>query len=203
MKRINLIFVMALLLVGCEKDIYETLEFGVKLSNDNSYIEGEEVTFYFSGNADYVLFYTGEEGSRYENEDGTTGKPLDIKSLADDLDSYSYTYASAGEYRVTFVATAANVYGSSREIKSFDITITEKAIEPQPDPDPDSTAGGTLGDLTGSNDDIFADSDSSSQGSLGDLTGSNDDIFPDVKVEPTTDSSLDDLTGSNSDIFAK
>ncbi len=52
-------------------------------------------------------------------------KPLDIKSIKDDIDSYSVTYDTPGEYTATFIATSANIYGSSQEVKSVTFTVTE------------------------------------------------------------------------------
>ncbi len=211
MKMINLIALTALLLVGCDKsdDIYEEIVFGVTLSGSNSYYVGEEVTFEFSGNAGYIIFYTGEDGACYENEDGSIGTSLDIKSLTTDLESYSYTYSQVGHYTATFLATSASIYGSSQKAKSVSFEITELPTDPD-DPDDTTTGSGSLEDAEGSNDDSFPevtpndpDDTTTGSGSLEEIGGSNDDIFPEVTPDPTHDSSLSDITGSNTDIFTE
>ncbi len=74
--------------------------------------------------------------------------PLDIKSLATDLTSYSYTYDECGEYTATFIARSANIYGASEMVKSVTFTI-----EPNPNRDPEGD--GSLGDLDDSMTEIF------------------------------------------------
>ena len=57
-------------LSSCDADEVDCVDFGVTLSNDIQEIfAGEPVTFDFSGNPDYIVFYSGEDGSKYANKD--------------------------------------------------------------------------------------------------------------------------------------
>ncbi|MFR9591730.1 MAG: DUF5017 domain-containing protein [Rikenellaceae bacterium] len=140
MKTVKYIWILLLLinLASCQKDkgIYESIEFGVSLDGSNSYIEGELLTFNFSGNADYIVFYSGEAGAIYNDPSGATG--VSIKTLVDDVESYSYTYQNAGEYTASFVATSANIYGSSQVVRQVTFTVDEKET-PKPDTSVDTT----------------------------------------------------------------
>ncbi len=77
-----------------------------------------------ANNLDYCLDYYVVSEPRKLNSISPDA-PLDIKTLTDDVTSYSLVYDEPGEYTATFVATSANVYGSSQEIKSVTFTIVE------------------------------------------------------------------------------
>lgn len=148
MKRIaifSLLLPALFALVGCEQDIYDPIEFEVTLDANNSYEWGDPVKFNFSGNADYIVLYTGEQGSQYANRwsSGGDDRPVDVKSLSYDVASYSYTYTTEGSYTATFIATSANIYDSSEAIRSVTFTITANRgtqIDPSID---DVTHGGS------------------------------------------------------------
>ena len=57
-------------LSSCDADGVDSVDFGVTLSNDAQEIfVGDPVIFDFSGNPDYIIFYSGEDGSKYANKD--------------------------------------------------------------------------------------------------------------------------------------
>lgn len=57
-------------LSSCDADGVDSVDFGVTLSNDAQEIfVGDPVIFDFSGNLDYIIFYSGEDGSKYANKD--------------------------------------------------------------------------------------------------------------------------------------
>lgn len=65
---------------ACDNDIYEPIEFNVSLSADNTFVAGEPVNFDISGNANYVLLYTGELGAEYQYADRTVVDTDQIES---------------------------------------------------------------------------------------------------------------------------
>lgn len=87
MKKIN-IYVW-LLLVGnlfasCDADSVDGIDFDVNLRNEQQEIYvGDEVTFDFAGNPDYIVFYSGEEGCKYANRNRLN---VEVESM-----SLSYT----------------------------------------------------------------------------------------------------------------
>lgn len=50
---------------------------------------------------------------------------IQLKSYAEKLDSFTYTYTTPGEYTITFVGKNTTIYGSEESIKEFTITVTE------------------------------------------------------------------------------
>lgn len=74
MKTKNSIYVWLLLVGGllasCDADSVDKIDFDVNLRNGQQEIfVGDEVTFDFGGNPDYIVFYSGEEGHKYANKD--------------------------------------------------------------------------------------------------------------------------------------
>lgn len=67
------------LLSSCNK-ISEDVSFGVMLSPDNTYLAGDEVTFLFDGNPDYIILWSGDLGHEYKYRDRTEYAPDDIES---------------------------------------------------------------------------------------------------------------------------
>lgn len=65
------------LLTACNKLEVEPVAFNVTVEN-NTYNLGDTVTFNFTGNPDYLVFYSGEIGSKYEfiNRKAEIGEPL-------------------------------------------------------------------------------------------------------------------------------
>lgn len=66
---------LALAVAGssCDHDeIYEPLDFAVRLAPTNTYRVGEPVVFNFEGNADYITFWSGDVGHEYRYRDRTT-----------------------------------------------------------------------------------------------------------------------------------
>lgn len=55
---------------GCKVDDVDEIDFSVSVRNDmNEIYVGDEVVFDFAGRADYVTFFSGENGSNYDNRD--------------------------------------------------------------------------------------------------------------------------------------
>lgn len=81
MKKYSILLLALAALTACEHpSIYEPIEFQVLLSPENTYRVGDPVTFEFTGNPDYILFYSGETGHEYQYRNRTSVDPNDIES---------------------------------------------------------------------------------------------------------------------------
>lgn len=70
----------AFALTGCDPDAVDDVDFGVSVADCQNMVHaGKEVTFQFSGNPDYIAFYSGEEGNNYANKDRTE---VELRSLS-------------------------------------------------------------------------------------------------------------------------
>lgn len=85
-KSIRYIFTTCALLMGlnaCQQQkIILPVDFNVTLDGDNVYRVGEVVRFRFSGDADYITFYSGEKGHEFVNRDRTSIPIEQIKNLS-------------------------------------------------------------------------------------------------------------------------
>ena len=102
-KNLIITFITALLLclTSCG-EVLEDVSFGVTPDSGNVYEAGKEVYFNFSGNPDYITFYSGEAGHKYEyagkiDGEGTANYGIPVKAMNASADNYSYIYETAGE----------------------------------------------------------------------------------------------------------
>lgn len=66
--------------VSCEhNDVYEEVDFSVRLAAGNTYRAGEPVVFEFGGNADFITVWNGDTGHEYRYRDRTTVDLEDIE----------------------------------------------------------------------------------------------------------------------------
>lgn len=112
MKRIFILAIGLLMTVfsavNCSYQI-EDVDFSVSLSQDNVYAPREEIVFNLHGNPDYVTFWSGESGCRYEyagtvDEEGNANFGIPVKSMNARETTFSYTYTMSGVYDVVFEA---------------------------------------------------------------------------------------------------
>lgn len=68
-----------------QQNISLPVEFNVELDSDNVYRPGEIVRFRFTGDADYITFYSGETGHEFDKRERTSIPLEDIKSLSMDM----------------------------------------------------------------------------------------------------------------------
>lgn len=81
MKKYLIALLAAAALTACEHDsIYNDIDFQVLLDPTNTYVAGEPVQFNFEGNADYLLFFSGETGHEYRFKDRTSVNAEDIEN---------------------------------------------------------------------------------------------------------------------------
>ncbi len=123
MKRLTLILAALVLIASAcsQQNVFFENETQISLDPSNSYLAGDEVVFNFTNAADYIVFYSGEEGSEYA-QDGTGNS---IKNCQNYAYTYSYAYETPGTYTATFVTTNANYQGSDRKIIEMTITIVD------------------------------------------------------------------------------
>lgn len=106
----------ALLIAGCNADDVRNVDFNVQLRNDPAEIHvGDEVVFDFSGNPDYIVFWSGVDGHRYENCDRLT---VEVENL-------SMTYSIMHQYG----RTATNDVLSILVSEDFNGAYTKEGIE--------------------------------------------------------------------------
>ena len=128
---ITFITTLLLCLISCG-EVLEDVSFGVTPDSGNVYEAGKEVYFNFSGNPDYITFYSGEAGHKYEyagkiDGEGTANYGIPVKAMNARADNYSYIYETAGEYDAVFVARNATFEGESQVVARLKITIAEPA----------------------------------------------------------------------------
>lgn len=81
MKKYLSLLLAALAATACDHDeIYEKIDFQATLSPSNTYLAGEPVEFLLGGNADYLVFYSGETGHEYRFRNRTQVAPEDIEN---------------------------------------------------------------------------------------------------------------------------
>ncbi|MDR6782107.1 hypothetical protein ABIE26_001404 [Pedobacter africanus] len=129
MNKIFILPVLLLILMGCNKKEVVAPDFKVSTENDKTAFKvDEQINFNFSGNPNYITFYSGEDGRMYEfRERITAGARTDIgvplQNMTTQLLTYSYSYAKAGTFKATFVVSNTNVYGSISDVKEIVLTI--------------------------------------------------------------------------------
>jgi hypothetical protein len=129
MKKIFLFPVLFLLLLACNKKEVLAPDFNVTIAQGKTTFKvGEQIDFTFSGNPNYITFYSGEAGRIYEFRDRiTAGARTDtgvpIQNMTTRLLTYPYTYTAEGTYKVTFAVSNTSVYGSINDIKEIELSI--------------------------------------------------------------------------------
>lgn len=129
MKRILLFPILFLLLSACNKKEVVAPDFNVAVAQGKTTFKvDEQIDFTFSGNPNYITFYSGEAGKMYEFRDRiTAGARTDIgvpiQNMTTQLLTYPYSYKEEGTYTVTFVVSNTSVYGSITDVKQIVLSI--------------------------------------------------------------------------------
>lgn len=120
----------ALAVAACEHDeIYEEIDFGVTLSSSNTYLVGDPVRFDFTGNADYLLFFSGETGHEYRFRDRTEVNPEDIQNCLFTLQ----LNARSGKPSMTAYVTNQFHGGLTGTDEAADLALIESMLTPEGD----------------------------------------------------------------------
>ena len=127
-----LIIIISTLIFGsCQKEEVIAPKFDASTeipfwSGNYSVKVNTSVKFFIDGKADFITFYSGESGKEYQFRDRivlpngvatTRDKGLAIKGFSENsLSTFNYSYASAGTYTATFVATNHTAYGEEKTV---------------------------------------------------------------------------------------
>lgn len=121
----NISFYSLLLMTGiwlssCDADQVDNVDFDVTLAGNTQEIYvGDAVNFNFTGNPDYIVFYSGEEGSKYANKD----------RLKVDVESAELSYTIKQQYTKPsfFNMEAMSIYISEDFNSDYSTTGLDKA----------------------------------------------------------------------------
>lgn len=92
-----------LVLLGCaalascsQQNIVTPVDFSVSLDGDNVYRPGQPVHFKFSGDADYMVFYSGEKGHEFRYRDRTSVPMEDVTNITLNME-YTMNWGWSGK----------------------------------------------------------------------------------------------------------
>lgn len=125
----------ALALLGvtpsCEKnDIYEKLDFAVRLAPGNSYLAGEPVVFEFEGNADFINVWNGDLGHEYQYRNRTLSPDEFISSELQIEMSQQYGNAGLDIYITDkFEGLRGRTYGNTNAAAAADRALIQQIID--------------------------------------------------------------------------
>ncbi|MDD2327365.1 MAG: DUF5017 domain-containing protein [bacterium] len=118
MKKIStILFIISLFLLSSCEDILKEVKFTVA-TEKTTYATGEEILFTFDNAPDWVTFYSGEENKAYPDAYG-----IAIKSITNELFSYTYSYTVPGTYNITFVGGNTNYKGEKEQVVNITLTV--------------------------------------------------------------------------------
>ena len=96
MKKTLCLIPMLLILASCQdRTLMQEVSCRVKLDPANTYLAGDPVRFLIDGNADNILFYSGEDGSQYQFRDRFSVPLEQVKSVTLAMD-YQARYGVPG-----------------------------------------------------------------------------------------------------------
>jgi hypothetical protein len=113
----TILFLIPLFIFASCEDILKEVDFAATTSK-TTYAVDEEITFQFTNAPDWVTFYSGEEGKTYPDSYGSA-----IKSITNELLTYTYVYDTPGTYQVAFVGGNTNYKGSNEKVVTMTLTI--------------------------------------------------------------------------------
>ena len=118
MKKIaSILFLLPLFLLTSCEDILKEVAFTVT-TEKTTYAAGEAIVFTFDNAPDWVTFYSGEEHKTYPDAYGVA-----IKSITNELFSYTYSYAVPGTYTIAFAGGNTNYEGNNEQVVKLTITV--------------------------------------------------------------------------------
>lgn len=114
-----ILLAVGLCLSGCVK---EDPVIGLTITPSATSVNaGEPIEFDIQGEADFLVFYSGLEGSRFE--DYPNGATREVNMLAEDP-SFSFTYRNFnGTVNAVFIATSHGNWGEDTEEQVFEFTF--------------------------------------------------------------------------------
>lgn len=119
MKKLYFLTAVLTLVWGCEHNLIEDVNFYVSFDSENTYYAGEKVVFNFDGNAENIVFYSGEKGSEYQYHDRYAIPAENIESAQLSLDVVSQ-YGKAGALEIWVTDKFSGLWGDN-QIKDREI----------------------------------------------------------------------------------
>lgn len=119
MRKLYILAAILTLAWGCTHNVVEEVDFYVKLAPSNTYVTGEKVVFNFTGNAENIVFYSGEKGSEYQYHDRYAIPAENIESAQLSLDVISQ-YGKAGALEIWVSDKFGGLWGDD-QIKDREI----------------------------------------------------------------------------------
>ncbi len=131
MKKLILLLAALCCLASCDK-VLEEVSFRVEADGNTPCEAGREIVFRLGGNPDYITFYSGEAGHRYEyagrtDPDGTAHYGVSVKAMDNRKNAFTYVYENPGEYDAAFVAKNVTFEGENTAVVRLRITVSEPA----------------------------------------------------------------------------
>lgn len=114
---ISILFFIPLFFISSCEDILKDVDFTVT-TDQSSYTAGEEIVFTFDNAPDWVTFYSGEENKTYPDSYGVS-----IKSITNELFTYTYSYHTPGTYQVAFAGGNTNYKGKREQVVRITVTV--------------------------------------------------------------------------------
>ena len=113
MKKLYFLTAVLTLVWGCEHKVIEDIDFYVSFNAENTYFAGEKVVFNFDGNAENIVFYSGEKGSEYQYHDRYSIPSENIESAQLSLDVVSQ-YGKAGAMEIWITDKFGGLWGDNQ-----------------------------------------------------------------------------------------
>lgn len=115
MKKTLYFIPLLLFLAGCQDEtLTQEVSCQITLDPSNTYLAGDPVRFLIDGNADNILFYSGENGAQYRFRDRYTVPKEEVKSVTMSMD-YQARYGVAGGLDVYVSSSFAGLKGDDGE----------------------------------------------------------------------------------------
>ena len=112
---IALSILLALLCVSCSQDdIVNGVVFHVTLDQSNTYVAGAPVKFNFSGDADFIVFYSGETNHEYRYSNRNSCPVEDVQSLTLNM-QYLASWGTEGGMDIFISTTFPGLDGQDGE----------------------------------------------------------------------------------------
>lgn len=129
MRKLYFIPLLVLLLPSCRQDIVSEVDFTVATDLENTYYAGEPVRFLFRrASVDNLLFYSGENGSRYEYRDRRIVPTEQVRSVSIDFE-FLARYGVDGGFDVYISNSFEGLKGNDADADKAEIRSWEDAMD--------------------------------------------------------------------------
>ena len=135
MKQTIYAFAILAVLVSCEKDLEKKLDTGVTVTSETGYFVDDtlyvtpasEVVFHFTGDPDFITFYSGESGNMYDRKDMTQLPPESLTSKF--ACTFRCQYGQHPALNTFHVYLTTEFPGLSGEDKEADLRLLNETVD--------------------------------------------------------------------------